>query len=99
MKKKLLFIALQFSFLQYAWGVGSSGFSNQVVGSEAQNMANAFATGTAAQNDSLAARQGAYGGSAWSQKQSADAAGLERNIGQMANQDRKSPRLNSSHRL
>lgn len=62
-----------------------NGYTDAVIGQNAQNMANAFATGTAAQNDALAARAGAFGGSAWQQKQSADAANLAQQVGQMAN--------------
>ena len=60
-------------------------YTNAVIGQNAQNMANAFATGQAAQNDAAFARQGAYGGSAWSQKQGSDAANLAQQVGQMAN--------------
>jgi hypothetical protein len=60
-------------------------YTNAVIGQNAQNMGNAFATGTAAQNDAAFARGGAYGGSAWQQKQSQDAAGLANQVGQMAN--------------
>jgi hypothetical protein len=63
-----------------------NGYTDAVIGDNAKNMANAFATGTAAQNDALAARAGAFGGSAWQQKQTADATGLANSVGQMANQ-------------
>lgn len=61
-------------------------YTNKVIADTAGNMGNAFALGTAAQNDALAARQGAYGGSAWQNKQQADAQGLANQVGQMANQ-------------
>lgn len=60
-------------------------YTNAVIGQNAQNMANAFATGTAAQNDAMFARSGAFGGSAWQQKQQSDAANLTNQVGQMAN--------------
>ena len=63
-----------------------NGYTDAVIGDNANNMANAFATGTAAQNDALAARAGAFGGSAWQQKQTADAGALANSVGQMANQ-------------
>lgn len=66
----------------------SSQYTNAVIGDNAANMANAFATGTAAQNDALAARNGAFGGSAWQQKQTADAGALAQQVGQMSNQYR-----------
>lgn len=64
----------------------SNDATNQVISDNANVMANSYARGTAAQNDSMFARGGAYGGSAWQDKQSADAAGLSNQIGQMANQ-------------
>jgi hypothetical protein len=66
----------------------SSQYTDAVIGQNAGNMANAFATGTAAQNDALAARAGAFGGSAWQQKQTADAGALAQQVGQMGNQYR-----------
>ena len=64
----------------------NAAYTNNVINDTAGNMAQAHATGTAAQNAALANMQGAFGGSGYIQKQSADAAGLDRNIGQMANQ-------------
>jgi hypothetical protein len=63
-----------------------NGYTDAVIGDNAGNMASAFASGTAAQNDALAARAGAFGGSAWQQKQTADAGALAQQVGQMANQ-------------
>lgn len=64
----------------------SNNYTNAVIGQNAQNMANSFATGQQAINDSLAARAGAYGGSAHLQKSTADAGALANQVGQMANQ-------------
>jgi hypothetical protein len=66
----------------------SSEYTDAVIGQNAGNMAQAFATGTAAQNDALAARNGVFGGSAWQQKQTADAGALAQQVGQMSNQYR-----------
>lgn len=63
-------------------------YTGAVIGDTARNMAQAFGVGTAAQNDALAARQGAYGGSSWALKQANDAQGLASSVGQMANQFR-----------
>ncbi len=60
-------------------------YTERVIAQNAQNMGNSFATGTAANNDALAARGGAFGGSAWQQKQTADAAAMAQQVGQMAN--------------
>lgn len=61
-------------------------YTDKVIAGNADQMAKAFGLGTAAQNDALAARQGAYGGSAWNLKQSNDAQNLATAIGNMANQ-------------
>jgi hypothetical protein len=66
----------------------SSQYTDAVIGQNAGNMSSAFASGTAAQNDALAARAGAFGGSAWQQKQTADAGALAQQVGQMGNQYR-----------
>jgi hypothetical protein len=60
-------------------------YTNNAINFNANQMGNAFATGTAAQNDAAFARGGAYGGSAWQQKQSADAAAMAGQVGNMAN--------------
>lgn len=62
----------------------SDEYTNAMIGNTAQEMAQGFATGTAAQNDSTAAMQGAFGGSAYQQKQAGDAAALSKQIGNMA---------------
>ena len=49
-------------------------YTDKVIGQNAQNMANAFATGTNATNMANFAQQGAFGGSAYQEKMSADAA-------------------------
>jgi hypothetical protein len=64
-------------------------YTNQMIQDTAGNMASAHATGTAAQNDALAARSGAYGGSAHTQKQSMDAQGLAQAVGQMGTATRQ----------
>jgi hypothetical protein len=60
-------------------------YTNNAINFNANQMGNAFATGTAANNDALAARGGAFGGSAWQQKQTADAAAMAGQVGNMAN--------------
>lgn len=62
----------------------SDEYTNQMIQNTAQEMAQGFATGTAAQNDAAAAMQGAYGGSAYQQKQAGDAVALSKQIGNMA---------------
>lgn len=62
----------------------SDEYTNAMIGNTAQEMAQGFATGTAAQNDATAAMQGAFGGSAYQQKQAGDAAALSKQIGNMA---------------
>lgn len=84
------------NFLQYqasGAGVGAnpyvqqnSDWTKQVMADNAANQASGFATGTAALNDALAARAGAFGGSAHLQKQTQDAAALVNSIGQAGNQ-------------
>lgn len=58
-------------------------YTNQMVADTAGNMADAFASGTGHTNNMLAARSGAFGGSAHLEKQAADAAALARQVGQM----------------
>ena len=60
-------------------------YTDKVIGQNASNMANAFATGTNATNMANFAQQGAFGGSAYQEKMSADAANLANQVGQMAN--------------
>lgn len=67
---------------------GSNTYLDDMIANNASNMSSAFATGTAAQNDAMAARAGAFGGSAWQQKQQQDAAALAQQVGQMATQNR-----------
>jgi hypothetical protein len=64
-------------------------YTDRMISDTAGNMASAHATGTAAQNDALAARSGAYGGSAHTQKQSMDAQGLAQAVGQMGTATRQ----------
>ena len=61
-------------------------YTNAVIGDTAGNMARAFAQGTAADTAAAANQQGAYGGSAYNQKQAMNAQGLAQSVGQMANQ-------------
>lgn len=67
---------------------GSNTYLNQMIGNNAEDMANAFRTGTAAQNDSAAALAGSFGGGGWIAKHSADAANLAKQVGNMATQNR-----------
>jgi hypothetical protein len=53
-------------------------------------MSDAYASGTAAQNDAAAAMSGAYGGSGAQQQQQAGAANLAKQVGQMATGARQS---------
>lgn len=61
---------------------------DKVISNNTENMASAHAMGTAAQNDSAYAMQGAYGGSAWDQKQRADAMAMVKAAGQQADATR-----------
>ena len=65
-----------------------SEYTDAVIGDTAGNMADAFSRGTAATNAANFARQGAFGGSAYQQKQALDAAELAKQVGQMGNQYR-----------
>ncbi len=60
-------------------------YTQNVIGQNAMNMANAAAVGQNASTDASAAMQGAYGGSAYNQKQQQNNATLNNSIGQMAN--------------
>jgi hypothetical protein len=64
----------------------NNNYTAKVIADNADQMSRSFAQGTAAQNDAAFNRQGAYGGSAWSNKQTADAEALARSIGAMGNQ-------------
>ena len=61
-------------------------YTNAVIGQNANTMAQAHATGTAAQNDAMAVRAGQYGSSGWGQNQANAASGLQSNVGKMANE-------------
>ena len=63
----------------------NSDWTKKVMADNAANQASGFSTGTAAQNDAMFARSGAYGGSAWGQKQTADATALAKSIGEAGN--------------
>lgn len=63
-------------------------FTEKTIANNAQNMADAFASGTAAQSDSSAAMAGAFGGSGHQQQQAANAAALAKQVGQMADSTR-----------
>lgn len=67
---------------------GSNAYLNQMIGNNAFDMTRAFQTGTAAQNDSAANLAGSFGGGGWIAKQSADAANLAHQVGEMATQNR-----------
>jgi hypothetical protein len=60
-------------------------YVNNVIGQNANTMANSAAIGQNAQDDAAFARSGAYGGSAWQQKQAQNSFALNNSIGQMAN--------------
>lgn len=62
-----------------------SKYTNNVINQNAQNMGNAAAIGQNAQDDAMFARNGAYGGSAWQQKQGQNSMALNNAVGQMAN--------------
>ena len=64
----------------------NSDWTRQVMADNARNMANAYATGTAANTDAMFARSGAFGGSAHLQNAQQNAAGLANAVGQMGNQ-------------
>lgn len=67
---------------------GSNSYLDQMIANNAEDMTTGFQNGTAAQNDALAAMGGAFGGSGWAQKQTADAGALAKQIGNMATQNR-----------
>jgi hypothetical protein len=62
----------------------SNPYTDSMISNNARDMTSAFRSGTAVQNDALAARAGGYGGSAHIDKQSSDAAGLAQKVGDMA---------------
>jgi hypothetical protein len=65
--------------------LNSNPYLDQNINDTAANMTRSFQQGTAAQTDAAAARAGAFGGSAYNQLTSQNAAGLANSIGQMAN--------------
>lgn len=69
---------------------GTNPFTEEMIKNNTQNMADAYASGTAAQNDAAAAMAGAYGGSGAQQQQQAGAANLAKQVGQMATGARQS---------
>jgi hypothetical protein len=69
---------------------GTNPFTEQMIANNTQNMAEAYSTGTAAQNDMSAAMSGAFGGSAHELQQQAGAANLAKQVGQMATGARQS---------
>ena len=64
------------------------GYTNEIIAQNTKDMGDAFARGTAANNDAMAARAGAFGGSGHLEKQRLDAQGLADRVGAMANQTR-----------
>jgi hypothetical protein len=64
----------------------SDAYTQQMIKDSSENMANAYATGDAANMNAAAARSGAFGGSAHDQRAQAGAAGLAKQVGQNANQ-------------
>lgn len=67
---------------------GQNSYLDQMIANNAEDMTTGFQNGTAAQNDALAAMGGAFGGTGWQQKQTADAGALAKQIGNMATQNR-----------
>jgi hypothetical protein len=65
-------------------------YTNEMIANNAQNMAQGFATGTAANTSAAAARSGAFGGSAHNELATQQAAGLAKQIGDMATSTRQS---------
>lgn len=65
-----------------------SQYTDEVIKNNANDMAGAFATGTNATNMANFAQQGAFGGSAYQEKMSADAANLAKQVGAMGSQYR-----------
>jgi hypothetical protein len=63
----------------------SNPFTDAMISANARDMTDAHSKGTAVQNDAMAARGGGYGGSAWQEKQAADAGELAKRTGDMAN--------------
>lgn len=64
-------------------------YTEQMIGNNARNMTDSFLGGTAMNNDALAARQGAFGGSAHTAAQQSGAANLANQVGQMATSTRQ----------
>lgn len=64
------------------------GYTDEIIGRNADDMSRAYATGTAAQNDAMAARQGAFGGSAWQERTKMNEDALADSIGDMATKTR-----------
>jgi hypothetical protein len=64
----------------------SDAYTQQMIKDSSENMANAYATGDAANMSAAAARSGAFGGSAHDARAQAGAAGLAKQVGQNANQ-------------
>jgi hypothetical protein len=62
-----------------------NGYTEAVIGQNAQNMAKAYSVGGAAQLDASAARGRAFGGSGYAEQNASNQAGLAGQIGQMAN--------------
>lgn len=63
--------------------------TNKVIANNTQNMADAYAAGTAANTDAQAAMAGAFGGSGHQQQVTANNAAFAKQVGQMADQTRQ----------
>lgn len=63
----------------------SNPYTNAMISGNAKDMADAFATGTAANTDAMASRAGAFGGSAHQELASRNAGELAKQVGNMAN--------------
>lgn len=66
----------------------SRGYTDAVINDNANNMASAYRTGTAAQTDAAAGLNGAFGGSAYRQQVAGNEGAFANSVGQMANQYR-----------
>lgn len=64
------------------------GYTDQMIAQNAGDMTRSFQQGTAANNDAMAARAGAFGGSGHMERQSQDAGELAQRVGQMATNTR-----------
>ena len=69
--------------MQNPYGGATNPYLEQMIGATRQNMTDAYGRGTAAQTDAAAARQGAYGGSAYNELTSANNKAFGEALGSM----------------